>query len=166
MGSPTEVEARSTAWVWLGELLSPQRSAYAETSTWLNGHVPAEAKVLVAPDFGAYPVMYHSPQLRVMWQLRPDQQTGAYSNLPGYIFQGQETPDLLVAFGGREAGWMARLADQFAQNGTSFPEVIRLDVRAPDRTRPEIFWRDFSTVPPRPDDGVFIFVRAGMTASR
>ena len=161
MGVREAVPLRSTTWTWLRELASPQRSAYGEATQWLNAHVPAGARVLVLPDFAAYPVMFHSPQLSVMWQLRPDQRE-AYAMLPEHLFRGQGAPDVLVAFGGGEARALASLTSQYAARGSPFGPPVRLDVAAPDRTRPELIWRDFATVAPAADQGVFIYARQGL----
>jgi len=161
MAGPLEVPLRSTLWTWLGELSTPQRSAYAEATQWLNAHVPAGSRVVVLPDYGAYPVMFHSPQLSVMWQLRPDQR-GEYAGLPEHVFRGRGVPDVLVGFGGGEARALARLAGQLGARGMAFDPPTRLDVSAPDRTRPELFWRDFTTVVPAADQGVFLFTRKGL----
>lgn len=155
--APNQMPVRSTLLSYLGELATPQRSAYRETSEWLEANVPAGAQVWVLPDFGVYPLVFHAPKFHYMWQLRPDQQ-GTYPMLAPYHFKGQTLPDVIVAFGS-EVGNARGVVSQFEQRGIAFEPEVRLGVVGPDRTRPELFWRSFVTTPVgNPDyDGTYIF---------
>jgi|APLak6261679142_1056127.scaffolds.fasta_scaffold00008_57 hypothetical protein len=157
--APTTMPVRSTLGVWVAELLKPQRSAYAESSEWLNSHVGPGAKVFVLPDFAVYPLIFHAPTLSYMWQLRPDQRP-EYPTLPEHTFRGMGVPDVLVAFGG-DVHAMRGLVSQLEARGIAFEPEVRLDVAGPDRTRPELFWRSFWTIEPSPGEGTFIFRRRG-----
>jgi 4-amino-4-deoxy-L-arabinose transferase-like glycosyltransferase len=156
--APTPIERRSTFWVWLQELVSPQRSAFADASAWLNANLSPGAMAFVLPDFALYPLMFHAPGLKYMWQFGEDQRA-AYPMLPPHHFRFLGVPEAIVAFG---AARQARgLANQLGRrHGVAYVET-RLAVFGPDRTRPELFWRTFITVPPDDSlgEGTFIFRR-------
>ncbi|MGV3620980.1 MAG: hypothetical protein ACO1OB_09185 [Archangium sp.] len=151
--APTVVPVRSTIQRYVEELAHPQRSAYGEASAWLNANIRDGAKVFVRPDYAAFPFMFHSPQLSQMWLLRPDQRA-EYSMLPEHIFRGIGVPDVLIGFGADVHGLRA-FARQFGQF-----ELVRLDVAGPDRTRPELFWRDFTTAPVTDGNATWILFRS------
>lgn len=157
LGPP--VPLRSTLLAYLGELVAPQRSAYRETADWLEQHVTPGSQVWVLPDFGIYPLIFHAPQMHYMWQLRQDQQS-AYPSLPPFHFKGLGVPDVIVAFG-PEVNLARSVVRQLVQRGVEFEPEVRLGVVGPDRTRPELFWRSFTTEPPgNPDtDGTYLFKR-------
>jgi hypothetical protein len=159
--APNVMPARSTLVAYLGELASPQRSAYREAAEWLTANVPPGAQVWVLPDYGVYPLIFHAPQLHYMWQLRSDQRA-EYPTLAPYHFKYQSLPDVIVAFGG-EVGNARGAVSQLTQRGAAFEPEVRLGVVGPDQTRPELFWRSFVTAPVRnPDsDGTYIFRRRG-----
>ena len=158
-GAPNQMPVRSTLLSYLGELATPQRSAYREAAEWLNKNIPPGAQVWVLPDFGVYPLIFHAPALHYMWQLRPDQQRD-YPTLAPFHFKGQTVPDVIVAFGS-EVGSARGAVSQLSQRGLVFEPEVRLGVVGPDRTRPELFWRSFVTSPvSNPDfDGTYIFRR-------
>ena len=157
--APTKMPVRSTLVSYLGELRSPQSSAYNETADYLSRNVPAGAQVWVKPDYAIYPLVFHAPQLRYMWQLRVDQRS-AYPTLPAFHFRGMGVPDVIVAFG-PDVGNVRGVVSQLEQRGVAFEPEVRLGVVGPDRTRPELFWRSFETDPVRnPDgDGTYVFRR-------
>lgn len=153
---------RSTLVSYVAELVTPQRSAYAEMAQWLNRNTPAGAQVWVLPDYGVYPLIFHAPQLHYMWQLRQDQRA-AYPTLPPFHFRGLSTPDVIVAFG-PDVGTARSVVSQLESRGIPFEPEVRLGVVGPDRTRPELFWRSFTTDPVgNPDsDGTYVFRRKGL----
>jgi hypothetical protein len=158
-GAPTRIEYRSTLWLWLYELVSPQRSAYAESAAWLNTNVEPGALAFVLPDYALYPLMYHAPPLKYMWQFGEDKRA-AYPMLPDHHFRFHGVPDVIVAFGS-EAGRARELVEQLRRHrGVAYREMY-LDVSGPDSTRPELFWRTFTTIHPRNprSQGTFIFRR-------
>jgi hypothetical protein len=158
---PTAIPARSTPLAFLEELRSPQRSAYREASDWLRANVPDGATVFVQPDYATYPLVFHAPALRYMWQLRQDQRP-QYPMLEDHHFKYLGVPDVLVAFG-PDVNGLRGLVAQAQVRGVTYEET-RLDVMGPDRTRPELFWRSFTT--PSLDDagtqGTYVFRRAGV----
>ncbi len=164
MKAPTAIPARSTPVAFAKELIEPQRSSYREASEWLEANVPAGAKVFAQPDYAVFPLMFHVPRLHYMWLMRQDQKADpAYSKLPDYVFKYLDVPDVLVAFG-PDVGAIRGLVGQLAARGVQFEPEVRLGVVGPDRTRPELFWRSFSTDPiNNPDfEGTFIFRRVGV----
>lgn len=160
VGAPTGIPPRSTLLAFLGELRSPQRSAYAEVSAWLSENLPDGAKVFSAPDYSVFPLMFHAPQLQYMWLLRQDQRP-QYPTLPEHLFKNLGLPDCLIGMGPGGLG-LGGFAAQLTAQGIPFEPPVRLDVIGPDRTRPELFWRSFTTDAPGPGDGVFLFRRAGV----
>jgi hypothetical protein len=62
---------------------------------------------------------------------------------------------------------MRGLVGQLAARGVQYEPEVRLGVVGPDRTRPELFWRSFSTDPiGNPNfEGTFIFRRVGVRKS-
>jgi hypothetical protein len=151
----TPVLEKVTSLKFVKELASPQRSAYREVSEWLAANVPAGAKVAVLPDYAVYPLMFHVPQLKYMWQFDPSRRID-YPMLEEHHFRGLGMPDVLVGFGPD----VQNLRAFAAQTGQQWQETY-LDVRGPDRTRPELFWRDFATVPVNVPqvEGSYILVR-------
>lgn len=157
--APTSISVRSTLFVYLKELAYPQRSAYEAVSHWLNSQTASSKLVLVQPDYAVYPLQFHAPQHRYMWLLRPDQRPD-YPTLPDYVFRDQGVPDIVVAFGA-DVGNVRSALSLLAPQGIRFAPEVALNVAGPDKTRPELFWRDFATRPPaNPDmDGTYIFQR-------
>ena len=162
VGAPTAIPLRSTLGAFVGELQAPQRSAYREATDWLNAHVPAGSTVFAMPDYAAYPIVFHSPGLQLMWQLRQDQRA-TYPMLGEHHFKYLGTPDVIVAFG-PDVHRARGLVAQLSARGVPYEPEVRLDVMGPDRTRPELFWRDFATQPPRDpgSDATYLFRRAGL----
>ncbi|MBT9585247.1 hypothetical protein IV102_18025 [bacterium] len=145
VAGPTPVPRRCTLLTWIAELATPQRSAFSEASAWLNTNVPAGSTILVLPDKAIHPLMFHSPQLRYMWQLSSERRAD-YPMLEPFHFRGTGIPDVVVAFG-NEVGRARRGVGLLALQGLSWEPEVRLDVLGPDATRPELFWRVFVTRP-------------------
>ena len=91
-----------------------------------------------------YPLMFHAPQLVFMWQLDPSRRA-EFSMLPDPHFRFLGAPDYLVSFG-PAVQWVRAATAQMKSQGASYSEV-QLDVWGGDKTRPELFWRSFTTVP-------------------
>ncbi|HSP19056.1 MAG TPA: hypothetical protein VLQ79_06065, partial [Myxococcaceae bacterium] len=155
-GPGSDDPIRSTLLTWLGELVHPQRSAYAEASASLNPNLPRGSNVFSVPDFSLYPLMFHAPQHRYMWQFSRHQRAD-FPMLQPFNFRFLETPDAIVAFGS-EVGPARSLVQQLEQLGVRY-EAVDLGVAGPDATRPELFWHRFRTSPPRPGDDTWIVRR-------
>lgn len=159
--APKEVQVplRSSMVAWWQELAAPQRSSFLEAADWLNTHVAEDALVHVVPDYGVYPLMFHAPQLQYMWQLRRDQHT-QFPSLPQHHFKGRGLPDVVVAFGPAVEKAEAFFRD-VGMWGVAYSPPVVLDVAGPDKTRPELFWRSFTTEPPKDmaRDATYIFTR-------
>ncbi len=143
--APNGIEHRSTLVAWLTELKDPPRQAYREAADWLAANAPAGATVVVRPEFAVYPMMFHAPTLQYMWQFDPGRR-GEYPMLPEVHFRFMGLPDYVVSFG-PEVNWSRSLVGQLGQRGVQFEPEVRLDVAGGDRTRPELFWRSFTTTP-------------------
>ncbi len=141
---PDPIERRSTLLTWLAELKDPPRQAYREAAEWLNANAAPGSTVAVTPDFAMYPLMFHAPQLVFMWQLDPSRRA-EFSMLPDPHFRFLGAPDYLVSFG-PAVQWVRAATAQMKSQGASYSEV-QLDVWGGDKTRPELFWRSFTTVP-------------------
>jgi hypothetical protein len=143
--APNAIEPRSTLVMWLKELKDPPRQAYREAAEWLNTHAAPGSKVAVTPAFGLYPLMFHAPNLVFMWQLDPARRA-EYPMLPDAHFRFLDVPDYFVSFG-PEVNWVRGAMGQMSAQGLHFAPEIRLDVSGADKTRPELFWRTFTTAP-------------------
>ena len=144
--SPDPIDHRSTFVEFLGELKNPPRQAYRETAEWLNAHAAPGATVAVHPDYGGYSLMFHAPQLVFMWQFNPDRRA-EYPMLPDPHFRFLTVPDYFVSFG-PDVNWARGVIPQIsAQTGVRYDPEVRLDVAGVDKSRPELFWRTFKTVP-------------------
>jgi hypothetical protein len=160
--APTQrLVLRSTPLAWYGEVRTPMRSAYAESAEWLNRNTFAEALVHVTPNYALYPLIFHAPRLRYMWQFGQEHRA-TYPMLDAHHFRGSGVPDVIVAFG-NHVNEARGLVAQLKRRGIEYEPEIWLDVRSPDQTRPEIFWwRPFETEPQNraQNQGTFIFKRA------
>ncbi|MGZ6098764.1 MAG: hypothetical protein ACXWLL_10240 [Myxococcaceae bacterium] len=155
-GPGSDDPVRSTILIWLGELVSPQRSSYLEASAWLTRNLRPGSNVFSLPEFSLYPLMFHAPQHHYMWQFWQYQRAD-YPMLQPFNFRFLEIPDAIVAFGG-EVGPARGLVQQLERLGVRY-EAVDLGVAGPDATRPELFWHRFRTVPPSPGDDTWIFRR-------
>jgi len=142
---PDAIEHRSTLLVWLNELRDPPRQAYKEAAAWLNANAAPGSTVSVRPEFAVYPLMFHAPKLVYMWQFDPSRRA-EYPMLSEAHFRYLSSPDYLVSFG-PDVNWSRSVAAQFGQQGVRYGPEVRLDVAGGDRTRPELFWRAFTTTP-------------------
>ena len=155
----TGVRMRSTLVSYLQELADPPRRAYEATIQWVNENVPAGSSVLVRPDFGMYPLMFHAPQAVYAWQFHWPPRA-AYAGLPAIHFEGRVAPDYIIGFG-------PYLAEAFAdirkmnRPDLEYEQVATLNVYWRNVARPELFMHRFEAVrafnPNR--SGVYVFKR-------
>lgn len=165
IGAPTRIELRSTLVEWLGELRNPQRSAYKEVSEYLSRNIRPSSLAYVLPEFATYPLMFHAPSLRYMWQFSDDKKS-EYPMLPETHFQWHGIPDALVGFG-PAIQQIRAIAAHFERQGVHFAPEVWLDApglsntTGQDNIRPELFWRAFHPVHPtnRNNEGALILVR-------
>lgn len=157
--APVSIIPTSALWVWLHELARPQRSAYAEASAWLNANVPPGRLAFALPDYATYPLMFHAPRLRYMWQFDDDKRA-SYPMLAEHNFRFHGIPDVIVAFG-HDVVEARKLVAYLTRPNVHYEPEVRLGVCGPDSTRPELFLRAFATEKPAdPEtDGTFIFLR-------
>ena len=158
-GAPTQPPYRSTLWAFLQELRHPPAQGYRAAVDYLKAHSSPGQTVFVLPDFGVYPMMFHLPQLRYMWQFSEGKRA-AFPMLPDWHFRFRGIPDWMVAFGG-DVGHIRNLVRQMEASGIRYEPEVRLGVFGPDRTRPELFWRVFATAPVGNPDGddTYVFRR-------
>ncbi|OAM89069.1 hypothetical protein AW736_14825 [Termitidicoccus mucosus] len=154
--------ARSTAWCYVRELLSPNPEPYRPTADWLNAHAAPGDTVYVGNGMnGCYPLMFLAPQLRYAWQLN-DRSRAAFKDLPPVHIKGEVMPDWLVGFG-PYVGQLQNDLRRYGAPGVNYHLAAKVDVFWPELYRPELFWRTFSPITSydKNRDVVFIFKRAG-----
>jgi hypothetical protein len=133
----------STLASYLSELISPPDDPYAVTAKWIREHVRERESVWVAPDYMAYPLMFHAPQATYAWQLAVNNHDPQFAALPPIHFQGRVPPDYIIAFGP-----VVRQIAQMLQNWNPvrYERVATLDCFWKDMYRPELFWRTFMPI--------------------
>jgi 4-amino-4-deoxy-L-arabinose transferase-like glycosyltransferase len=133
---------RSTIVAYVGELVSPPRDPYSVTIAWIKGNVRAGETIAVLPNHMTYPLMFHAPHARYIWQFKPWQEGAA---------------DDLIVFGPTIQSVMR--SGILARDGWSYEPFERLETYWQDRYRPELMFRLFKNVEsydPRGQD-IYIF---------
>lgn len=150
---------RSTVAEFVGELISPPRSAYRSAADWLNQNLKEEDTVWVMPNFATYPLMYHSPKVTYAWQLK--EKSGQFSNLPDIHFEGKILPQYLIVFG-HCMGEAFQTLRKYETKEFSYQRIKTLEVYWYDLIRPELFWHSFREVKnySRVFEAVYIYKRA------
>ena len=80
------------------ELFDPPSDPYSATSAWINANLTDGQSIWAVPDYTAYPLMFHSPQMVYAWQLANKPQ-GQFKDLAPIHFAGRSLPDYLICFG-------------------------------------------------------------------
>src|SRR5262249_21672236 len=131
---------RSTVAEFVRELVYPPPEPYTPAAAWLSEHAPGGASVWVLPDYAAYPLMFHAPEMLYAWQLHPG--AADYAQLPRIHFRGVEPPDYLVAFG------PLRRAIQWRNPpGSRYALAAVLNTYWNAQYRPELVLHRFKAVP-------------------
>lgn len=134
--------ARSTAWSYLKEVLSPNPEPYRPTADWLNAHASPGDSVYVTNGMdGCYPLMFLTPKLTYAWQFE-NQSKAQFATLPPIHFKGEESPEWLVAFGPKYLNQMEKDISDHTY-ATRYILVQKIEVLWKDLYRPELFWRKF-----------------------
>jgi hypothetical protein len=135
------------------ELFDPPSDPYSATSAWINANLTDGQSIWAVPNYTAYPLMFHSPQLVYAWQL-PNKLQGQFKNLAPIHFAGRVLPDYLICFGPNIR--TDELQGLFPP-GTRLQRVTIIRVYWHDMYRPELFWRMFSpvkTIIPDPNQSI------------
>lgn len=148
--SPYVVPVRNTLAAYLGELADPPPSAYRLAADWLAANAHAGDSALVLPDYAAYPLMFHVPDVVYAWQLT-EARAAAYPGLAPIHTRGKVAPTWVVAFaaldGTPEAAMLAAL-------GARYRRAAALPVSGVDLSRPELVQHRFDAeaayYPPSP----------------
>ncbi len=156
--SAVSILYHSSALSYYRELLHPTIEPYTPVAQWIYHNIPAHSTVYVCPDLAVSPMMWAAPQPTYVWQLsdppKPD-----YTALPPIYFKGRIPPDYLIAFG----PYLAEIKDwqtRFAAQGVRYEPAATIPVYSKEMFRPELIWRSFTTIDPRPGEMVYIFRRA------
>jgi hypothetical protein len=148
---------QSSTFSYYRELANPPEEPYTPVAQWIAQNVPARSTVYVCPDLCVSPLMWDAPQPTYVWQLsdppKPD-----YANLPAIYFKGRIAPDYLIAFG-PYLSEIKHWQSHFATLGVRYEPVATIPVYSREMFRPELIWRSFTTIKPRPDERVCIFRR-------
>ncbi|MDR1305651.1 MAG: glycosyltransferase family 39 protein [Verrucomicrobiales bacterium] len=151
--------ARSTAWQFARELLTPPRTdPFTPTAAWLREHTPPGATVLVEPNADVYPLLFLAPRQLYVWQLDAHMRdTKKFGALDAKWFKGGPPPDYLVAFGAGQFEALRR-ALRDSPIPAQYELAARLDIWPAAIYRPELFWHSFTTVPAAPQRGAAVYV--------
>jgi hypothetical protein len=93
----TKVPLRSTLVSYARELAHPPVSAYELVAEWLAANARPGDSVLAGPDYAAYPLMFHVPQLVYGWQLSSTR-AAELPPLDPIQLRGRIAPDWVVMF--------------------------------------------------------------------
>ncbi len=138
--------ARSTAWCYVQEILSPNPEPYRPTAVWLNAHAAPGDSVYVTNGLDScYPLMFSTPQLLYAWQF-DNRSKPQYAALSPVHFKGEKLPDWLVAFGSGNLQQLERDISQYWHLPVRYELAQKIDVLWKDLYRPELFWRRFEPV--------------------
>jgi hypothetical protein len=134
------VPVRSTLVSYGEELVDPPVSAYQLVAEWLASNARSGESVLTGPDYAAYPLMFHVPELVYGWQLSPAR-AAELPPLDPIQLRGRIAPDWIVMFehGDRdpsEARAMRALGARYA------PAAI-IPATGVDASRPELLYHRF-----------------------
>jgi len=135
---------RSTVAEFVGELISPQPSAYRATANWINQNLKDKETVWIVPTYMTYPLMYHAPKVTYAWQLRKESEQ--FSALPDIHFEGRVPPEYVITFGPRTGDHGGASLDRLQEKGFHYTPVEQLDIYWYDLIRPELFWHSFREI--------------------
>jgi hypothetical protein len=147
----------STALAYFSELQHPCTEPYTPVAGWINQNIPARATVYIAPDMCVSPIMWDAPGPTYVWQLNAPAKAD-YANLPGIYFKYRVAPDYLIAFG-PDLSAVHDCQSRFASAGIQYQSVATIPVYYKEMFRPELIWRSFTTIQPKPDEQVYVFKR-------
>ncbi|MDF9827428.1 uncharacterized SAM-binding protein YcdF (DUF218 family) [Ereboglobus sp. PH5-10] len=149
----------STIYSYIGELRTPPEEPFKPTSEWINKNIPEGKTVFVAPNYAAYPLMFHAPKATYAWQLN-DRLQKQYINLKPPLIKGEEMPDYLIGFGPYVNELKYNL-QKYGDPNARYQIVEKIDVFWKDMYRPELFWRTFKSIKnySKGQDEVIIFKR-------
>ena len=138
--NPSSAVVFSTPLRYAMELFDPPSDPYSAASAWINANLTDGQSIWAVPDYTAYPLMFHSPQMVYAGQLVNAPQ-GQFKNLAPIHFAGRALPDYLICFGPNltDAELQRRLP-----RGTGLYRVATINTYWKDLYRPELFWRVFS----------------------
>jgi hypothetical protein len=136
------------------ELFDPPSDPYSATSAWINANLTDGQSIWVVPDYAAYPLMFHSPQMVYAWQL-PNKPEGQFKDLAPIHFAGRVLPDYLICFGPNLT--TNELQQRIPR--ARFYRVATIDTYYYDLYRPELFWRVFSPMNVDPKSQAIYVVR-------
>ena len=108
------------------ELLHPPADPYSAAAQWLTVSTRPEQSVWVLPDYMAYPLMYHVPQLVYAWQLNADNHEAQFAQLPPINFEGRIPPDYIMIFGPSIQS-MREVFSAWARQDVIYQQVATLD---------------------------------------
>ncbi|MBU0468864.1 MAG: hypothetical protein KKD07_08910 [Candidatus Omnitrophica bacterium] len=134
---------RSTVLDFTKELISPNKSAYRETSNWINQNINNQESIWVTPSYATYPLMFHAPKAQYAWQL--NERSEQFANLPDIHFFGKIAPDYVIAFG----PYMEIAREQLnilKTRGIHYLQIKELDIYWYDLIRPELFLHSFENI--------------------
>lgn len=146
---------RSTLLAFAGELIRPIDEPYTPAAKWLRENASDRATVWVLPDYGTYPLMFHSPAQRYAWQLQAPE--GQFADLDAINFKGQVPPEFLVLFGPFRSQ-LAPALQEWRLQGLDYRVVAELPHFWKDLYRPELFWRSFVTIRPSATNHECVYV--------
>jgi 4-amino-4-deoxy-L-arabinose transferase-like glycosyltransferase len=133
---------------YVRELLGGYADPYRAASRWLNTNAPAGSHVWAQPGHMIYPLMFHAPSMRYVWQLDPERERTASlveaNSLPLWHVKGKgELPQYVLTFR-RDEETIRELRNTATSIGKRYEMIAVLPVFWRDMYRPELFWRRFS----------------------
>lgn len=148
----------SLAW-FLHELAVPRATATSELSRYFKDNLAPRATVWLAPEPGhfppgpvyrfepepchaeTYPLMVHAPHVTYAWQLSPEPPPWM-AGPPEIQAAGRVPVDVIVAVGAGPDAVAQKVFEAARKQGVYYRLSSRWTSAAPDRIRPELFWRD------------------------
>lgn len=156
---------RSFPMQFLGEVMHPYKTPDKVVADYLQANAKDGDTAFVTLDRDHEALIFHlHDKIRFVNRVSRDNPLlfpENYGVLPEYIYNFQEPPDWVIVYGklGYDGSFLTsdyRQVPIWLDLQHGYTETV-LPVYFADMSRPEIGWRSFTEVKPRPEEQVFIF---------